>query len=66
MMFRIVRKNNFDKDWYDEEFVNLPLMPEHAAKALCLAINVYCRSENSEHTWEVVPKDYKLYIGIKP
>lgn len=63
-MFRIVRSSNFDKDWYNEEFVNLPLMHEEQAGYICSYLNLIVCPVDSEHIYRVVPKDYQLYIGM--
>lgn len=65
-MWRIARTSNFDKDWYDEEFVeNIPALTEGNAKHLASILNSFSHT-NSEHFWRAVPADYKLSKGIQP
>lgn len=65
-MYRIVRASNFDKDWFDEEFVeNIPLMTDVSAKEVADLLNRWS-GPNSEYCWKVVYVDYKLYKGIHP
>lgn len=65
-MFRIVRASNFDKDWYNEEFLNIPPVHADAAERICRTLNAYLGYEysNSEHIYKVVAEDYKLHIGM--
>lgn len=65
-MFRVVRKSNFDIDWYDEEFLNVPPMDQVACEAIVAVLNDRLVHGSSEHIYAVVPEDYKLYIGRVP
>lgn len=61
-MSRIVRKSNFDLDWYDEIFV-LGELPEDDANAACEELN---RMWTVESLYKVVSNDYTLYKGMQP
>lgn len=64
--FRIVRKSNFDKDWYNEEFAdNGLLMSQELADIRCKHLNESL-TLMSEHYYQVVDSTYKLYIGMVP
>lgn len=64
--FRIVRKSNFDKDWYNEEFAdNSLLMSKELADLRCKHLNASL-TLSSEHYYQVVDSTYKLYIGMVP
>lgn len=65
-MFRIVRSSNFDKDWYNEEFLNIPPVRADAAERIARTLNVYLgyESSSSEHIYKIVPEGYQLYIGM--
>lgn len=63
-MARIVQASNFDKDWFNEEFILWP-MPEESCKQIARVINEAC-CPNSEYYYKVVDNDYKLYIGMVP
>lgn len=57
---KIVETDNFDSDYPNESFVNLPLMTEDHAEEVCNSIN------NGFHVdfprfWKVVPDDYRLF-----
>lgn len=67
-MFKIVNTCNFDTDYPDEEFVNLPRMNEENAKRVAAAINAAFSSisQNYPRFWKVVPADYVLKPGFEP
>lgn len=63
-MSRIVRKSNFDLDWYNEIFV-LGELPEDAANAACEELNRMWTGE-SLYYYKVVDNNYILYKGMQP
>jgi len=62
---RIIETDNFGGDYPNEKFLDLPLMTEAHAKAVCDAINRGFPPDNPRY-WEVVPNDYKLQPGFEP
>ena len=64
-MARIVQKSNFDKDWYNEEFILWP-MKEDAAEEICEAMNKHFSHDYSDDFYKIVDDDYQLYIGMVP
>jgi hypothetical protein len=63
---RIVETDNFDGDYPDEKFVNLPLLTLDAAEKICGLINAICSGENAPRYWKVVNDHYKLRPGFEP
>lgn len=61
---RIVKTSNQDKDWYNEEFVNLPPMAELKAILIANTINT-CLGDRHPDYYKVVTATYKLYKGIQ-
>lgn len=64
-MMKIVEIDNYDGDYPDEKFVDLPRMTKEHAEAVAKAINagfprVYLRY------WAVVDDDYRLRPGFEP
>lgn len=62
---RIVETDNFDRDYPDESFVNLPRMVEDHAQAVADAINAGFSGGHHRY-WRVVPDDYVLQGGFEP
>ena len=65
---KIVETDNFDGDYPDEKFLNLPLLFEKDAQIIADAINESFNDEynNYPRYWKVVPNDYKLLPGFEP
>lgn len=67
MRYRIVETDNFNGDYPDEKFVNLPATTEEKANAVCEAINkAHNPHGDGSRYWMVRPWDYKLQPGFKP
>lgn len=64
-MARIVETDNFDGDYPDEKFLNIPPLPDYFAKAITDAINAAFPSD-SKRVWVVVQNDYVLRPGFEP
>lgn len=65
-MYMIVETDNFNGDYPDEKFVNLPPMTKEAAFAIAIEINKACGGDNAPRFWKVVPADYPLQPGFEP
>lgn len=63
---KIIETDNFDSDYPDEKFVNLPSLPAEKANAVCDIINEMYSGEQSRRFWQVVKDDYKLVGGFEP
>jgi hypothetical protein len=65
---RIVETDNFDGDYPDEKFVNLPSMSIEACEAVCKIVNDFCnpRGYDCNRYWKVVSDDYTLRPGFEP
>ncbi len=68
MLYKIVETCNFDGDYPNESFLNLPPMKERFAKSVAEEINSALISPSgfSPRYWKVVPEDYKLRPGFEP
>lgn len=64
--FRVVRASNFDKDWFNEKFVDSEPLSRQDADKLCEDLNLTYNRLDSEYFWKVVPEGYELYIGMVP
>ncbi len=64
-MFRIVETDNYDRDYPDEKFVNLPPMLEKDAVAVAAAINLSFPGNHPRY-WKVVPDNYVLSPAFEP
>lgn len=65
-MTRIVETDNFDGDYPDEQFVNLPYGSKEKMEEICEVINKYCSGDTASRFWKVVEDDYKLQLGFEP
>ena len=66
MNWRIVRKSNFNKELFEEKFVeNLQGMSQGEAEEVAEALNKILTSDYGEFIFEAVRGDYKLYDGYK-
>ena len=67
---KIIETDNYDGDYPDEKFVNLPTMTEEHATKVADAINDGFndskRDIESSRYWRVVKNDYKLRPGFTP
>lgn len=64
---KIVETDNFDGDYPDESFLNLPSMKESFAKAIADEINHSLNFYGvCPRYWKVVEDDYKLQPGFEP
>lgn len=61
---KIIETDNFGQEYPDEKFLNLPLMTERNAKAVCTAVNSACSGPEHPRFWVVVKDDYKLRPGF--
>lgn len=62
MASRIVRSSNFDKDWFNEEFILWP-MEGQACRIIVDQLNE--NYDSIEYWYKVVDDDYKLHIGME-
>ena len=62
---KIVETDNFDGDYPDEKFLNLPLLTEYAAKCIAKEINSHFQNAYPRF-WKVVNDNYKLVGGFEP
>lgn len=63
---KIIETDNFDGDYPDEKFVNLPWMTMESADQICDIINKVLSSNESQRFWRAVRDDYKLVPGFEP
>ena len=61
-MPHIVNADNFDGDYPNESFLELPLLHEEQARELVILINKHCSGEHCTRYWKVVPNDYQLDV----
>ena len=64
--FNIVETDNFDGDYPDELFVNLPSMDEESCKRIASIVNESTGGTHSSRYWKVVDSDYTLIGGFEP
>lgn len=64
-MPKIVETDNFNGDYPDEKFVNLPPMSKDHAQAVAKAINAGF-GHSHPRFWKVVDNDYQLQPGFEP
>ncbi len=64
--FRIVETDNFDGDYPDQKFVNLPPMVAVKAQRIADVINQEISGPNMPRFWDVVPDDHELSPGFEP
>lgn len=58
---KIVIASNFDKEMYEEQFLNLPHLTELKAERIIRLLNELCSGPSAEDYYKIVPDDYKLY-----
>jgi len=64
---RIVETDNFNGDYPNEKFLNIPNhISYEQAQNICNTINEACSSDRAPRWWKVVDNDYKLKIGFEP
>ena len=67
MGFKIVNTDNFNGDYPNESFLNLPIFHKEAdAKAMADSINKLFSGTYAPRYWKVVPDDYQLQPGFEP
>lgn len=57
---RIVNTCNFDRDYPNESFINLPPLSDETAETIAILINKECSGERASRYWKVVKDDYQL------
>jgi hypothetical protein len=63
---RIVETDNFNGDYPDEKFLNIPTIQDvEQAQAIADAIN-HALPPTFSRCWKVVQDDYKLQPGFEP
>ncbi len=62
--FRIVETDNFDGDYPDEKFVNLPETTEEKAQKIADIINECHSGGRADRWWKVVEMPYRLAPGL--
>jgi len=66
MLWKIVRKSNFDRDLFTEVFIEpLFFISQAAAKEVAEHLNDLLVFPSSEYIYEVEPSTYKLHDGYK-
>lgn len=61
MSYKIVIASNFDKDWYNETYLNIPLIHDlDEAEKLAEKLNKLFTTMYSEDYYKVVDYGYKL------
>ncbi len=65
-MFKIVNTDNFNGDYPDEFFLNLPPMTEAVAREIAEVINRRLGGEYASRYYRVVDEDYVLQPGFEP
>ena len=61
MSYKIVIASNFDKDWYNETYLNIPLIHDlDEAELLAEKLNKLFTTMYSEDYYKVVDYGYKL------
>lgn len=64
-MKRVIRADNFNRDYMEEQFVT-PSLPDKDAKTIAEIYNRNFSGNTSPHFWQVVDTDYKLQAGFEP
>ena len=65
-MYRIVETDNFDGDYPDEKFVNVPPCSSGQAIEIANLLNeVFCNHPHSPRFWKVVSENYRLVPGFE-
>ena len=62
---KIVETDNFDGDYPDEKFVNLPPMDEKTCQKICDLVNKATGPHSSRY-WKVIKDNYKLAPPFEP
>ncbi len=62
---KIVNTDNFDSDYPNERFVNIPSLSKGRAQKIADIINEAAGGYHSRF-WKVVEDDYKLLPGFEP
>lgn len=62
---RIVKTSNFDKDWFNEEFVCENINPKFLFMVFGSIDNFY-NNGKGEMYFKLCSEDYELYIGMIP
>jgi hypothetical protein len=65
-LYQIVETDNFDGDYPDEKFVNLPPMNNEQAKRVAAFLNKEFGGDRAPRYWKVVEKGYTLAPGFEP
>lgn len=66
MLYKIINTDNFDGDYPDESFVNLPATTHDKATAIARVINSTLSGDYQPRHWRVVEETYKLKPGFEP
>lgn len=65
-LYKIVETDNFDGDYPDEKFVNIPATSQIKAQRIAQMINEALSGHGASRFWKVVPTDYELQGGFEP
>lgn len=66
-LYKIVNTDNFDGDYPDEIFINLPATSRSNAEELAKCLNdIFCSGNYSSRYYKVVKSDYELQPGFEP
>lgn len=66
MGWKIVRKSNFNKELFEEKFVeNLQVMSQGEAEEVADALNKTLCTANGEYIYQAVRSEYTLYDGYE-
>lgn len=65
--YKIVETDNYDGDYPDESFVNIPATDRASAVRIQIEINAaHCIGDDCPRYWKVVKEDYILQPGFEP
>lgn len=63
---KIVVCSNFNEDYFEESFINLPSrLPDVDVASICKIITNRLATDSNPVYWRCVPDDYKLQKGLE-
>ncbi len=66
MRYKIINTDNFDGDYPDEYFINIPSLSKENAKNIADILNKECSGYSASRYWKVVEEGYTLRPGFEP
>ena len=64
--YKIVETDNYNGDYPDEKFVNIPPLPKEAAEVIREVINTFCCGPDAKRYWKVEESTYVLQPEFEP